>query len=145
MAGMWYGCFNCYGLPEYKDEVDGRCGYRGLLGATLGGIIGHQSNHDGEGVLIGAATGVLTGTVVGSQIDKQEKTTTTTPVAANQNDPSQMTTMQILELTRQGANEDVIVDKIRLTNSRFTLTNDDITYLKQQGVSQQVIEPMQGK
>jgi len=117
----------------------------GLLGATLGGIVGHQNRHDGEGVLIGAATGILTGTVVGSQIEKQGQTTNTTTVAANQNNPGQMTTMQILELSRQGVNEDVIVDKIRLTNSRFNLTNDDVAYLKQQGVSQKVIDAMQGK
>jgi hypothetical protein len=55
-----------------------------------------------------------------------------------------MSIAQIVELTKQGVNEDVIIDKIRLTNSKFNLSADDLNYLKQQGVSQKVIAAMQG-
>lgn len=117
----------------------------GILGAAAGGIIGQQSHHGSEGAGIGAAAGVLTGVLVGSQIQKPGAAQTgqnTAPVP--QNNPQQMSIGQIVELSKQGINENVIIDKIRLTNSRFRLTTDDVTYLQQQGVSQQVIAVMQG-
>lgn len=119
----------------------------GLLGATAGGVVGHQSHHGLEGAAIGAAAGALTGAIIGGQIQKPGQTTQPAQtaganVAAN---PNQMTILQIVELTKQGANENVIIDKIRLSNSKFNLTSDDINYLKQQGVSQNVINAMQGR
>jgi hypothetical protein len=55
-----------------------------------------------------------------------------------------MTMREIIELSKQGINENVIIDRIRLTNSKFALTPDEITYFKQQGVSQNIINAMQG-
>lgn len=120
----------------------------GVLGAAAGGIIGHQSHHGGEGAAIGAAAGALTGAIVGSQIEKPGQATpqettqgANTAPAAN---PNQMSIQQIADLARQGASEDAIVEKIRLTNSKFRLSGEDINYLKQYGVSQKVIDVMQG-
>ncbi|MCR4338081.1 MAG: YMGG-like glycine zipper-containing protein [Candidatus Omnitrophica bacterium] len=39
-----------------------------LGGATVGGIVGHQSGHGKEGAAIGAAAGALGGYVVGERI-----------------------------------------------------------------------------
>jgi uncharacterized protein YcfJ len=116
----------------------------GVLGAAAGGIIGHQSGHGAEGAGIGAAAGALAGAIAGSQIQKpgQAQQTTQTTQAAN---PNQMAIQQIVDLTKQGVNEAVIIDKIRLTNSKFNLTAADIDYLKQQGVSQSVIDAMQAR
>jgi hypothetical protein len=58
--------------------------------------------------------------------------------------PNQITVAQILDLTRQGVHEDVIVDRIRLTNSRYNLSQADVDYLKQNNVSQKVLMEMQG-
>ena len=111
----------------------------GLLGATAGGIIGHQGGHGAEGAGIGAAAGVLGGAIVGSQINKQ-------PAQQNAGsvNSTQLSVTQIVDMSKQGINEAVIIDKIHLTNSRFNLTPVDIDYLKQQGVSQNVINAMQG-
>lgn len=114
----------------------------GLVGATAGGVIGHQSHHGAEGAGIGAAVGALTGAIVGSQIEKPGQSTQPTPATQNVN-PNQMTIQQIVDFTKQGINEDVIIDKIRLSNSKFKLNAEDISYLKQQGVSQKVIDAMQ--
>lgn len=114
----------------------------GLLGATAGGIIGHQSHHGGEGAAIGLAAGALTGAIVGSQVPKSGQAAQQAPQG---NNPNQMNMQQVVDLSRQGINEDVIIDKIRLTNSRFNLTANDLDYLKQQGVSEKVIDVMQGK
>lgn len=43
----------------------------GLSGATLGGIIGHQSGHGVAGAAIGGAAGVVGGMIVGEKMDKK--------------------------------------------------------------------------
>ncbi|MDD5155622.1 MAG: glycine zipper 2TM domain-containing protein [Candidatus Omnitrophica bacterium] len=111
----------------------------GLIGAGAGGIIGHQSHHGAEGAGIGLAAGALTGAIVGSQIEKKPAQNTTTGATQN---PNQMTIAQIVDLTKQGAHPAVIVDRIKLTNSKFNLTENDVQYLKQEGVNQQVIDAM---
>lgn len=116
----------------------------GLVGATAGGIVGHQSHHGAEGAAIGAAAGALTGALVGSQIKKPGQAAQTTGTTATGVNPNQMSIQQIVDLSKQGINENVIVDKIRLSNSRFTLNSNDIDYLRQQGVTQKVIDAMQG-
>ncbi len=115
----------------------------GLLGATAGGIIGHQSGHGGGGAVIGAATGVLAGAVVGSQIEKPKSQGAEEPaVSAN---AKQMSIQQIIELSSQKVSDDEIINKIRLTDSKFNLSSVDLAYLKEHGVSQKVIDSMQSK
>ncbi|MBM3249994.1 MAG: glycine zipper 2TM domain-containing protein [Candidatus Omnitrophica bacterium] len=109
-----------------------------VLGAGAGYVIGKQSGHGAEGAGIGAAVGALGGAAVGSQINKpgtQQSQATT----------NQMTIQQIVDMTRQGVNEAVIIDRIRLSGSKFNLTSADIDYLKQQGVGEAVIQAMQVK
>ena len=43
----------------------------GLGGATLGGIIGHQSGHGVAGAAIGGAAGTVGGMLVGEHMDKK--------------------------------------------------------------------------
>jgi hypothetical protein len=114
----------------------------GVLGAAAGGIIGQQSHHAGEGVAIGAAAGALGGAIVGSQINKpQQGAQAGSPATSN---PNQMSIQQVIDLSKQGVNDAVIIDKIHLTNSRFSLSAGDLDYLRQQGVHQTVIDAMQG-
>jgi uncharacterized protein YcfJ len=120
----------------------------GLIGAGAGAIIGNQGKDRDqgrtEGALIGGAVGALTGALAGSQMQKQPAAAKQTPAQTQAMNPSQMSIQQIVDLSSQGINEDVIVDKIHLSNSRFNLSADDINYLKQNGVSQKVINAMQG-
>jgi hypothetical protein len=113
----------------------------GLIGATGGGIIGQQSHHGAEGAAIGLAAGAVAGALIGSQMSNPGQPAQPAQQFSN---PNQVTVQQVVDLTRQGVNEAVIIDKIRITNSRFTLTQADLDYLKQQGVSQNVINAMQG-
>lgn len=114
----------------------------GLVGAGAGAIIGNQGDHRNRdrtsGALIGGAIGALGGALVGSQVKKQPQQ------QAQVNNPSQMAISQIVDMSKQGVNEDVIVDRIRMSNSRFTLTPNDVSYLQGEGVSQKVISAMQG-
>ncbi|MCX5708380.1 MAG: glycine zipper domain-containing protein [Candidatus Omnitrophica bacterium] len=114
----------------------------GLLGAGAGTIIGNQS-HDrdrgrGQGAIIGGVVGALGGALAGSQIQKQPQQ------QAQATNPNQMAMQQIVDMSKQGVNEDVIVDRLRMSNSRFSLTPSDVDYLRSQGVTQKVISAMQG-
>jgi len=113
----------------------------GVLGAAAGGIIGHQMGRGAEGVAIGAATGIIGGAAIGSQINK--------PGQAQQQQaaqsPNQLSLPQIADMAKQGVHENVIIDRIKLSNSKYNLTQQDVDYLKSQGVTQKVIDTMQGK
>lgn len=142
------------GCQNAKTRVAEGAGIGALLGAAVGGIVGNQSHHAGEGVAIGLAAGALTGAVVGSQIEKQPaaaapqgQAASAQPQTQNQApvfNPNQITVQQVIDFTKQGVNEDVIIDKIRLTNSKFNLSEADLAQLKQANVSQKVILLMQG-
>ena len=132
------------GCESNKSRVAEGAVIGGLLGGAAGGIIGHQSGHGGEGAGIGIAAGVLTGALIGSQIEKHKADPKYAAVSpgANQN---QMSLQQIIDLSKQGVHEDVIIDKMRLSGSKYILSTQDMDYLKSQGVSQKVINAMQGQ
>ncbi len=104
----------------------------GLLGAVAGGIIGHQSGHGLEGAAIGGAVGVLSGGVVGDQMDKKA-------LAAN---PEHITVIKIVGMAKEGIPEGVIISEIKRTKSVYDLTSEVITYLKENGVSDRVVDYM---
>lgn len=104
----------------------------GLIGAAAGGIIGHQSGHGWEGAAIGAGAGALTGGLIGSSMDSKAQ-------AVN---PNHLSTMQIAEMAQKKVPDDVIIEEINRTKSKYTLTSEIITYLKDNGVSDKVIDVM---
>ncbi|MCM8787525.1 MAG: glycine zipper domain-containing protein [Candidatus Omnitrophica bacterium] len=114
----------------------------GVLGAGAGYAIGQTTHHGAEGAGIGAAIGAISGAIIGSQIEKPQSNPITGSSSQISN-PNQMSLQQIVELTKQGIDEDVIIDRIRLTNSKFNLTAEDIAYLQKEGVSARVIAQMQ--
>lgn len=107
----------------------------GVVGAGAGAIIGHQSKHAGQGAMLGGVLGALTGTLVGSQMKKPQ---------AQEANLQQVSVDEIVSMTGQGVSDDVIIDRIQATNSRFSLTSPQVELLKQKGVSQRVIDAMQG-
>ncbi|MFA5271995.1 MAG: hypothetical protein WC412_06650 [Candidatus Omnitrophota bacterium] len=142
------------GCENNKTRVGEGAVIGGLLGGAAGGIIGHQSGNAGAGAGIGIAAGAVTGAIIGSQIKKPQKegqvqnTTASTESPQAQESISengQLSIEQIVEMTQQGKKDDEIIAKIHSTNSKFNLSAEGINYLKQQGVSQKVIDSMQGK
>lgn len=136
------------GCQTNKSRVAEGSVIGGILGAAAGAGIGSLSGNAGAGAGIGAAVGVISGGLIGSQIEKPSQGN---QAAAGQGanatavgNPNQMSIQQIAELSKQGAHEDVIIDKIRLSNSKFRLSAEDLNYLRQEGVSQKVIDAMQG-
>ncbi len=135
------------GCAENRTKIGEGAGIGGLLGATVGGIVGHQSGDGGAGVLIGGAVGAATGAMVGSQMEKPATSTTTVTqtqyVAIPQPVSGQLTIQQVVDLSRQGVSGDQIINQIRQSNPKYYLTTDDIDYMRRNGVSQRVIEIMQ--
>ena len=107
----------------------------GLIGATAGGIIGHQSGHGLEGAGIGAAVGAISGALLGSSMDQKDKQA----MAVN---PNHITLTKIAEMASQGTPNAVIIAEIDRTHSVYNLNSEIIAYLKQNKVSDKVIDYM---
>ncbi len=126
------------GCAQNQTRIGEGTAIGGVLGAAAGEIVGHQDRHDLTGVLVGGALGAAAGAAVGAQIKK--------PVSGAQNTQSAaapVTIQQIVNWTKEGLSGDEIISRIKAANSSYSLTADDLDYLKKQGVSQRVIETMQ--
>jgi len=122
------------GCQTNKTRVAEGAGIGGTIGAVAGGIIGFQSGHPIQGAAIGGAIGAGTGALVGAQINKP----------GQEQAAAQPTLQQVVDLTKQGVSSDEIIAKIKAAkNPKYSLTADDLNYLKNEGVSQRVIETMQ--
>ena len=128
------------GCAENQTRIGEGIGIGSILGAAAGGIIGHQSGHGLQGALIGGAAGAATGGVVGAQI-KKPSTADNAEEQVSSNEP--LTMQDIVNLTKAGISSDEIITKIDAAKPKYSLTADDLNYLKNQGVSQRVIEAMQ--
>ncbi len=120
----------------------------GIIGAGAGAITGNQGDvrtgDRSSGASIGGAVGALGGALVGSQMKKEQPAQQQAAAPAQQAyNANQLSLPQIADLAKQGVNEDVIIDRIRLTNSKYNLNQGDIDYLQENGVSQKVISVMQ--
>lgn len=107
----------------------------GGLGALAGGIIGNQSGNALAGAGIGAAVGALGGGMLGSSWDDQDKKA----VAVN---PDHIPLTKIAEMGKQGTPDAVIISEIDRTHSVYTLNSEIISYLKENKVSDKVIDHM---
>lgn len=104
----------------------------GLIGAAAGGIIGHQSGHGLEGAAIGAGIGALGGGLIGNQMDKKATVTNS----------KHLSIVEIVDMVSKSVSDDVIIDEIKKTKSQYDLSSEAITYLKDNGVSDKVIDVM---
>ena len=142
----------------------------GASGAGIGAIIGHQSGHGGAGALIGGAAGAIGGGLVGNSMDKADEqkareqqereqyqarqqptyskappppaptaSASRTPTASQ---TSTITRGDVVDWTRQGVKDDIIIDRIQRSGQRFVMTTADEREMKSYGVSDSVIVAM---
>jgi uncharacterized protein YcfJ len=107
----------------------------GVIGAGAGGIIGQQMHRGAEGAVIGAALGALSGGLIGNQWDKMD-------TAAKATNPNYLAITGIVDMASKGVPDDVIISEIQRTHSTYRLTSEVITYLKQNKVSDKVVNFM---
>ena len=130
--------------PDYyhNDTAAGTVG-GGMLGAVTGAIVGGRKNR-GEGALIGAGIGAVTGNLMGrskDRFDEQRAAAGANTVGQlNQQAAAQaVTSYDLLEMTRAGVSEDVIISTMRSRGARIDLSPNALISLKQSGVSDRVV------
>ena len=129
--------------PYYADRG---AAAGGLTGAALGAVIGEHNDNPLAGAIIGGAVGTLTGAVVGDAIDAD--------VARNDAIIQQqlgrrlagaVTMNDIVSMTHANLGEDVIITHIRANGVAQQPRVEDLIALKQQGVSDRVINALQSQ
>lgn len=124
-------------------------------GAGLGAIIGHQSGHAGAGALIGGAVGAGGGYIVGNEMDKSDQRereayerNTRSYRENNYRDSyyapprPAVTQGDVVAWSKRGDNDQQIIDRIRTSGARFYLNANDENYLRDSGVSEDVVRYM---
>lgn len=120
----------------------------GGLGAVTGAIIGGSGNR-GEGALIGAGIGAITGRLLGKSKDAADQQQAAagyayTAQANAEADRLAVTNYDLIEMTRAGLSDEVIVGAMRQRGGRFDLSPQGLIQLKQYGVSDRVVASAQG-
>lgn len=130
--------------PDYyhNDTASGTI-VGGALGAVTGAVIGGKK-HGGQDALIGAGVGALTGNLLGRSKDAQDERRAAAGAAAvgqmNQQAAAMaVTNFDLLQMTRAGVSEDVIISTMRSRGARIDLSPQSLIALKQQGVSDRVV------
>ena len=112
----------------------------GAVGAGTGALIG-----GGEGALIGGAAGVIAGGLVGAALDEQDRKAMeqNSPNTMNKLDRGQQLNVQdVINMSRNGLSDEVIINQINVTKSVFHLSSNQIIEMRNQGVSERVINYM---
>lgn len=111
------------------------------IGAASGAIISKATGGNaGTGALVGAGAGALLGGALGNEADQREKRALQAQAAAN---ASQVGITEVVQMTKDGQSEEVIINQIRTSRSPIQLSAGDLQYLRQNGVSDRVIVEMQ--
>src|SRR5262245_33498845 len=135
------------GCSSMSNTATG-AGIGGALGAGLGTVVGAATGNPRTGAVAGGLIGAGVGGAAGASEDAREReqkriiqaeAAATQAQAANQlqlGDIVQMATSQ------PPLSDEVIISQIHSTNSTFQLSTEQITWLRQNGVSDRVITAM---
>jgi surface antigen len=110
----------------------------GLAGAGAGAAIGAQSGHPLAGALIGGIAGAATGGIIGHEVDESERRKAVEVAYAR----AQLGITEVAQMARANVADEVIIAQIRSSGSVYRLSSTDTVWLKQNGVSDRVIEEM---
>ena len=126
----------CAGMSNTDKGVLGG----GAIGTGAGAAIGSLTGHTGAGAVIGGLTGAVAGGLIGNAKDEKEQKEEAARWAAAH---PPLGLQDIANMTQQGVSDDVIISQIQNTGTVYTLTADQIVWLKQSGVHDCVIRAMQ--
>jgi outer membrane lipoprotein SlyB len=111
------------------------------LGGATGAAIGAAAHNPVAGAIIGATAGTLIGASAGAEADRREYTKAVRQDVAARGGP--MTLEQVRDMAQNHVADSVIIDQIHLTRTYYTLTPEQIIWLRQEGVSDAVVQAMQ--
>ncbi|MEX0586939.1 MAG: glycine zipper domain-containing protein [Pirellulales bacterium] len=117
----------------------------GLGGAGVGAIVGNQLGNTGAGAAIGAITGAVAGGAIGNELDEIEARNRAEIQArlGRPPGPGAVSIEDVIDMSRAGVNEQVLVDHIRARGAARVPNKDDLIVLSQHGVSARVIRALQ--
>ena len=156
-AALLMGTLGCEQLPGSKGTqgavVGGAAGAavgaavakNNLLGALIGGLIGA-----GGGYLIGANIDKITGkdTAGAEQANTRAQNNPATAeqarnaTSADVNHDGFVTMDEVVAMKKAGLSDNEIIDRLRASGQVFELTEQQRNYLRNQGLSQNVIDTM---
>jgi hypothetical protein len=116
-----------------------------LVGAGVGAGAGALISPTPAGVLIGGAVGAVGGAVIGAALDSSDRQNIQqqSPQTMNKIDRREQLSMRDIEkMSNAGISDDKIIGTIQSTGSVYHLDTSDIQELKDNGVSQRVIDYM---
>ncbi len=130
-------CCGCSSLTPTEQGVAGG----GLIGAGTGAIIGNALGNTGAGAAIGAGVGALSGGLIGNSVEKAEERTQAQIAAAEAR--NQLGIADVINMAHGHISDSVIISQIRSSGTIFHLSGQDVVMLKQNGVSDAVVQEMQ--
>jgi hypothetical protein len=151
------GCADLPGTREQQGAVIG-----GLGGAAAGAAVGGEENRL-LGALIGGALGAGGGYIIGANADRitgsdsaaarrATQTAQTRPATAAEarrattadvNNDGFVTLDEVIAMESAGLSDQQMIDRMRATGQVFELTSEQREHLRENGVSQDVVEQMQ--
>jgi len=119
--------------------------FGGLTGAGVGAVVGNAVGNPAAGALLGAGVGTVTGAAVGSSLDDIEARNRAQIAAqmGSQIRPGVVNVADVINMSRAGVSEPLIVTHIQHNGMATPVSASDLIVLKQQGVSDGVIQAMQ--
>src|SRR5262245_59283494 len=142
------GCPFLTGCAGASKTAQG-AGIGGALGAGTGALIGKANNGKaGQGALVGGLIGAGVGGLIGNEKDMQEKRANEEQLRhaeAQAVANSQLTVQDVINLTKEGRSDDLIINQMRTTGATYQLSAEDVTMLSSNGVSEKVIMEMQNR
>src|SRR5262249_8021841 len=140
LAGLVAVAVGCDSMSHTESNALGGT----AIGAGIGALAGHALGNTGAGAAIGAATGLVAGGLTGAAQDRRdERRVAAAPAYANAHPPVSL--QDVVQMTHQHIPEDIIIRQIDTTNSVYSLSVDDIAYLRGNGVNDRVIGYMQAR
>jgi hypothetical protein len=128
------------GCSTMSNTGEGMVG-GGFIGGLFGAILGAAAGRPLEGAAIGAGIGATAGGVAGAAEDRRERRDTRAVAAAMQRGQDELSA--VAEMTSKGVSTEIILNHVRNSGAIFNLTPEQITWLKQNNVSDAVITQMQ--
>lgn len=115
----------------------------GTTGAAIGAMVGGQNGRAGTGAAVGGVLGTAVGAVAGNAADRDEARLQRAQWEASQPVVGPLSLDEIVQMTDRGVEDQIIVNQIRTSGTRYNLSSDTILWLKDRNVSSNVIREMQ--
>ncbi len=142
---LWLGGLVLLGLSGCSSMNNTEAGAvgGGALGAGVGALAGAATGHAGAGALIGGGIGAVTGGLLGNGQDRAEDREKKAAAQYAASLPKPPSLNDIVQMTQAHTSDEIIINQIRQSRAAYALSPPDITFLKQQGVSDRVVMEMQ--